>query len=191
MNWLKIKLIRLLILSLTVIFLTSTLPIERQGSLNEVHLKAVFIFNFTQFVEWPAKSFSDADAPLIINVLGDTDLSSYLKKVVNGESKGNHQIVVSDLETIDGLDGPNRGHILYVGKERSREFEKSITMAKANGILTVSDLPDFASKGGMIRFYLENGKMRIQINLKTAKAAELSISSKLLNIADVIQKGKN
>jgi hypothetical protein len=56
------------------------------------------------------------------------------------------------------------------------------------GVLTVGDAADFARIGGMIGFYVENNKIRLQINARTAKEANLSISSKLLRLAAVVEK---
>src|SRR4051812_12970096 len=40
-------------------------------------LKAVFLFNFAQFVEWPAGAFRAANSPLIIGVLGENPFGTY------------------------------------------------------------------------------------------------------------------
>ena len=55
---------------------------------------------------------------------------------------------------------------------------------QGRSILTVSDLPDFTSRGGMIELYMEKNKIRMRISLAVVKAAGLSISSKLLRLAE-------
>lgn len=37
----------------------------------EYQIKAVFLFNFTQFVDWPPTAFVDPRTPLVIGVLGE------------------------------------------------------------------------------------------------------------------------
>lgn len=48
----------------------------------EYQVKAVFLFNFAQFVTWPSQP---ADAPLVIGILGDDPFGSYLDETVRGE----------------------------------------------------------------------------------------------------------
>ena len=53
---------------------------------SEYQLKAVFLFNFAQFVEWPAAAFPRANAPFVIGVLGKDPFGASLDDVVRGES---------------------------------------------------------------------------------------------------------
>ena len=53
---------------------------------SEYQVKAVFLFNFAQFVDWPASAFPDATAPLVIGVLGDDPFGPYLDETVRGET---------------------------------------------------------------------------------------------------------
>lgn len=159
-----------------------------QPNAKEEQLKAVFILNFTQFIEWPVTNWKSDNEPLVITVLDDKPFSNFLRKVVKGEKKGNHPIVVNDVSHIDDL---NATHILYVGRSYSNDVAKVLTHTSQNGMLTVSDVAGFAEQGGVIKFYLENEKMRIQINRSAALARGLQISSKLLSVAQVIENDVN
>jgi hypothetical protein len=53
-------------------------------------------------------------------------------------------------------------------------------------VLTVSDISDFARQGGMIGFVIEDGRVKIQINLQAVNNAGLKISAKLLEVAKII-----
>lgn len=154
-----------------------------QSNTREEHLKAVFILNFTQFIEWPSSNWKTDDDPLIINVLGDKSFGNFLRKVVKGEMKGTHPIVVLDVNSIEDL---TFSHILFIGKNYDNDLNEVFSRVNTTGTLTVSDTKDFAERGGIIRFYLENGKMRIQINRTAALIGELQISAKLLSVAQII-----
>lgn len=151
-------------------------------------VKAIFIFNFTQFIEWPRTSFASSDAPFVITVLDDPDFSAFLRKAVEGELQGTHPIVVQDAAQLSEVNG---SHILFFGRMRQREMEAALADARANHTLTVSDQPDFVKRGGIIRFFIDHGKIRIRINRSVAKASGLTISSKLLNVAEVVEKQPN
>lgn len=142
-------------------------------------LKAVFIYNFTQFVDWPSSVFSSNSSPFVIGVLGHDPFGSYLESVVEGEKYGSHPIVVQRYKSLKEI---NTCHILYVNEDAS----SAIKDLKNRSILTVGDQDDFATSGGMIRFFLEKSKIKLQINLGAAKAANLTISSKLLRVSDVV-----
>jgi hypothetical protein len=143
-------------------------------------VKAVFLFNFTQFVSWPPFSFSGSKSPFVIGVLGTDPFGTYLDKVVEGEQVDGHPIVV---KRYDDATAAKDCHILFINKNNPAETLKEVGN---EAVLTVSDADNFARKGGMIRFYVENNKIRLQINARAAKEANLSISSKLLRLANVI-----
>lgn len=143
-------------------------------------VKAVFLFNFTQFVTWPSFSFNGSNAPFVIGVLGTDPFGRYLDNVVEGEQVDGHPIVV---KRYDEAKEARDCQLLFINKSNPAEVLKEINNQP---VLTVSDADNFARKGGMIRFYVENNKIRLQINARAAKAANLSISSKLLRLANVI-----
>lgn len=143
-------------------------------------VKAVFLYNFTQFVTWPPAAFSSSNAPFVIAVLGTDPFGAYLENVVQGERVDGHPIVVRRF-----TDSKEVRHcqILFINKSNAAAIAKELD---SQGMLTVSDTDNFAKEGGMIRFYVESNKIRFQINAAAARQANLAISSKLLRLADVI-----
>jgi hypothetical protein len=77
-------------------------------------------------------------------------------------------------------------HILFINKVEIKKLDKNIPFLNDKRILTVSDAGDFIQKGGMIRFLTTNNKIQLQINPEAAKAANLTISSKLLRLAEIV-----
>lgn len=154
----------------------------------EYQVKAVFLFNFTQFVQWPSKSFSEDQAPLIIGVLGEDPFGAYLDKLVVGEKIEGHPI---ELRRFHRTDDFTSCHILYISRSESGQLDKIIGRLKGRSVLTVSDAENFSRAGGMIRFVTENGKIRLRVNLTEAKKAELTISSKLLRPATIVTQERD
>lgn len=159
-----------------------------QSSRKAENLKAIFILNFTQFVEWPSENWIADDEPLVITVLQDKSLASILRKVVKGESKDNHPIIVKEINDLTELQS---SHILFVGENYWNEATKVFSHTNGKGLLTVSDAVDFTENGGVIGFYLDDGKMRIQINRTAASYNRLKVSSKLLSVARIIETDSN
>ena len=154
----------------------------------EYQLKAVFLFNFAQFVEWPASAFPEPDTPLGICVLGQDPFGAYLDETVRGETVGNHLLAVRRYRTADEVTGC---HILFVSRQEQGRLREILDSLKGHSVLTVSDAERFASRGGMIRFVTEHNRIRLRINLEAARAAGLTISSKLLRPAQIVSKGED
>jgi hypothetical protein len=149
----------------------------------EYQVKAVFLFNFAQFVDWPPAAFSEDSAPLAICVLGSDPFGSYLDDIVRGEQVKSRRLTVQRFRAPENIRGCQ---VLFISRSESRNLEKTLASAKEMDALTVSDADDFAARGGMIQLATESGKIRIKINVSAAKASSLIISSKLLRSAEIV-----
>ena len=52
----------------------------------------------------------------------------------------------------------------------------------------MGDSPGFIDDGGIINLKLESGKIHFEINVDTAEQAQLTLSSKLLSLAQIVRK---
>lgn len=154
----------------------------------EYQIKAAFLFNFTQFVDWPASSFSADDAPIVIAVLGENPFGSYLKETVSGEKVKGHPVVVQYYDHPEEI---KTCHILFIGLSDPKKTEQVISALKEKSILTISDMTGFLQEGGMIKFFTRQNNIRFEINPAAAKAADLTVSSKLLRVAEIFDPSKN
>jgi hypothetical protein len=75
-------------------------------------------------------------------------------------------------------------HVLFISRSETDRLEQILASVKGRNILTVGDAEDFALRGGMIQLVTEKNKIRMRINLEAVKAAGLTISSKLLRVAE-------
>ncbi|HKB56022.1 MAG TPA: YfiR family protein [Lacunisphaera sp.] len=154
----------------------------------EDQIKAVFLFNFAQFVEWPPAAFLDPQAPLVIGVLGEDPFGAALDETVRDEKIGQRPLVVRRYRRAEEID---QCHILFISESETGRLEEIITRSKGRSMLTVCDTEGFAKRGVMIRLITEKNKIRLHINLDAAKAAGLTISSKLLRPAEIVTTGKD
>lgn len=163
------------------------LPAQTAPVSAEYQIKAVFLFNFAQFVDWPAQAFPEAQTPLVIGVLGEDHFGSYLDETVRGEEVKKRTLVVQHYRQLDEI---KSCHILFISRSEAARLPQILAELKGRSVLTVSDTEGFAGRGGMIRFVTEKNKIRLRINLEAAKAANLTISSKLLRPAEIVSTGK-
>jgi hypothetical protein len=149
----------------------------------EYQVKAVFLFNFAQFVDWPADAFPASDTPLVIGVLGDDPFGSVLDRTVRDERLGGRPFQVRRYQRVEEI---KTCHILFISRSEENRPESIVAGLKNRPILTVSEVDGFAERGGMIRFVTDRNRIRLQINLTAAEAVHLTISSKLLRVAEII-----
>jgi len=149
----------------------------------EYQVKAVFLYNFTHFVEWPADAFPDPQAPFVIGVLGQDPFGAALDEAVRGESVNGRPLVVQRYSGVSDL---KPCQILFIDRSIDGEIEKALGILARQRTLTVSDLDSGTPRAVIIRFLNENQKIRLQINVDSARTAGLTISSKLLRPAQVI-----
>ena len=149
----------------------------------EYDLKAAFLFNFAQFVEWPSEAFPSADAPIIIGVLGDDPFGESLDEIVANEAVRNRRLVIKRFHSVEEI-GPC--HILFISPTESTSLSRVLASLRHRSILTVGETPDFATRSGMIGFVVSNKRLKLRINLAATRAAQLTISSKLLRQAQIV-----
>jgi YfiR/HmsC-like len=146
-------------------------------------VQAVFLFNFAQFVEWPPQAFADLQSPLVIGILGKDPFGSTLEKTVSGESIRGRSFRVDHYRRVDEV---KDCQILFISRSESKRLESILAELKDRPILTVTNSDDADRIGGIIRFVLDESKIRLSIDLEAAQAARLTFSSKLLRSAAIV-----
>ena len=118
----------------------------------EYQIKALFLFNFAQFVQWPSAAFARAKEPFRIGVLGDDPFDGFLDETVRGEKIDGHPLVV---ERYTSVEDAKDCQILFVSRSESARMGEILDTMKGKNILTVGDMEGFLKSGGIIRFVTE------------------------------------
>jgi hypothetical protein len=177
---LKTLRLKLLVLALALLPLTPEAGAQQQQA-NAAQIKATFLYHFSSFVEWPPGSFTDRNAPLVIGVLGPDPFGAFLDELVENEKANGHPITVQRFNNVKDV---GRCHILFINTAQPAEAIKALGN---RSILSVGDSDNFIRSGGIVRFMLEKGKIRLEINMTAARQANLNISSKLLRLAKTVE----
>src|SRR6202008_305458 len=90
---------------------------------SEYQIKAVYLFNFGQFVEWPPEAFAAPDAPFVIGIVGEDPLGPMLENVVRGESLGSRPITVRRFRDADEVTNCN---ILFIGRAEAARLPSTV-----------------------------------------------------------------
>lgn len=142
----------------------------------ETKVKAAYIFNFTKFIEWVGFSRDT----LNICVFGNSTIAEILNDLASRGNTG-RKIRVEQEQVAD----LGQCQLLYIDRSE-KTFSSLLVKARGTKVLTVSDANSFAENGGIIGFYIDEGKVKLEINPQLAEASDLKISSNLLEIARIV-----
>ena len=159
-------------------------PAQVSETATEYKIKAVCLVKFIQFVDWPSSAFAHDDSPLVIGVLGADPFGRVLDEAAEGETVKNRPVVIRRSRNLRELEGVQ---VLFIGQSEMPHIRAILDGLKGKNILSVSDLENFTHEGGVVRFLMENNRVRFRINVDSARAADLQISSKLLQLAEIVR----
>ncbi len=159
---------------------------DDDGIDREYAIKAAYLYQFGRYVQWPAATFADERSPLVIGVLGQDPFGGILEEIARTKRIDGHPIVVRRFASMADY---TACHILFITSSVAPE-QKAAALQKLQGTptLLVGEEPGFAKEGGAINFFLEENKIRFEINMEIAKQDQLKISSKLLSLARLVPR---
>jgi hypothetical protein len=167
-----------------LLFMASPLPVAAQSApAREYQVKAVFLFNFLQFVEWPATVFPDERSPIRIGVLGDDPFGPALEEAIRDETINQRRLVVTRSHRVEDL---RDCHLVFISKSENRRINTILPLLNNHPVLTVSEVDGFARQGGVIAFYQDGKKVRFEINVGMAQRLGLKMSSELLRLGKIV-----
>jgi hypothetical protein len=153
------------------------------GPVQETDLKAAALYNIIAFTDWPESAFSSAEAPLVIGVLGQTPITTPLARIVAKETRRGRPLTLLHVSTLTQAKGC---HVLFLASSEMSRWRASRDQLSGLPILTVSDADKFAEQGGAVQFAIELNRLHLNVNLSSVRASGLTISSKVLRLAHVI-----
>jgi hypothetical protein len=155
-----------------------------QEAAQDIVVKAAYLYNFAKFTEWPALP---ASAPMVVCVVGDDALTTAVITTVRGQIVSGHA-----LEARRAREGVawRDCHLLFVAAADTRQSSAALDAIKTLPVLTVSDGKGFSQANGIIELYVEDGRIRIAINVDAAERSRLRISSRLLGLAKIVRDSR-
>ena len=153
-----------------------------QDSAGEYELKAAMLYNLTRFVEWPASAYADEQAPTVLCILGRDPFGDALTSLATKQIGGRPVQIrrVPNDKEIRGC------HVVYISSSERKTVAQILATLKGSSILTVGEMAQFAARGGMVQFSLEEKQVRFEVNLDAASHADMKISSRLLVLARIV-----
>jgi hypothetical protein len=166
-------------------------------SSQEYQVKAAFLYNFFQFVDWPKGKLADSNEPIIMGIIGKDPFGDAFEPLKGKKVKGKGIVIkrfksFEELKTPPGKDKPESSqeiktltkcHLLFICSSEQENLKEIINTVKDQSVLTVGEMEGFLEAGGIINLLVEEKKIRFEINITAAEQAKLEIRSELLRLA--------
>jgi hypothetical protein len=170
----------------SLLWLLSAMPsLHGQQRPSEYQVKAAYLYNFGRFVEWPPKVTSAKSDPFTVCVLGQDPFGPALDAALNGANIAGKNVAA---KRISNPEESVHCQILFLSEPEGGKLKRIIEALDKEPVLTVSDVPQFSQRGGMIQFVREGNNVRFEVNLTAAQHAGLALSSELLKVATVVRR---
>ena len=153
------------------------------GEFPEYLLKAQLLIRIAEFVDWPDGTFSSPKEPFIIAIVGKDPFGTYLETLARKEKIKDRPII---LRRFAPDADPAPCHMLFVANAEQYHLERILSRISGSSVLIVGDTETMTKKGVHVGFLMIGGRIRFQINLRSAKACRLVIASQLLRLATKI-----
>jgi len=181
--WVSLIALRSVLLFVVVFRLAPSGKVWSQPASDEYRVKAAFLFHFAQLVEWPADAFDGNSSPLVLCTLEDDAFYDELENTIQGKQIGARTVRVRHVHLSQAGRGCN---LLFIQKNDGKGL--SLSTLRSVPVLTVGEADDFLSSGGIIRFRLDQDRIRFDINSAAAESVHLKISSRLLLLATSVTR---
>lgn len=153
---------------------------QRDNYDTNAKLKALFVYNFTKYIEWPADYKS---GNFVIGVLGDSPLTTELEKMAQTKKAVNQPIEVKKFSSVSDI---GRCHMLILPTTEGAKISDAASRVKGNSTLIIGESSGLAQRGAAINFVVRENKQKFELNKTTIEAHKLKVSSNLLALAIVV-----
>jgi hypothetical protein len=159
----------------------------QQPKADEFQVKAAYLYNFGRFIEWPNENASGKNEAFEICVLGADPFGPTLDATLARETIDGKSVAAKRISKPQDVDSCR---IVFISSSEEGHLKEVLAALDKASVLTVSDIPRFSERGGMIGFILDGNRVRFDVNLASAQDARLTLSSELLKVATNVRKDR-
>jgi hypothetical protein len=161
---------------------------EAQTVTDESQVKAMFVYNFLKFVEWPVRVSDAAKDPFVVFVIGEGPTADAAEHLLESKTIGDRPVIVRRVRWDQPLAGARAAFVI---ERDAKKLRRILDAAAAAGVLTIGEGETFAADGGVIGLFVESRKVRFDVDTTAAQNAGLRISSKLLALTRVVRSSND
>lgn len=156
----------------------------QQAPMGEAQVKAMFVYNFLKFVEWPVDVSIGAKDPFVVLIIGEGATADATEQFLESKSIGDRPLVVRRIRWDQSLAGVRAA---FVVERDPKKLHRVLDAAAAAGVLTIGEGEGFTTQGGVIALLVEDRKVRFDVDTTAAQTAGLRVSSKLLALTHAVR----
>ncbi len=142
--------------------------------------KALFMYNFTKYIEWPQNKQS---GDFVIGVIGNPAIAGELNAIADRKSVGSQAIKVKEINSSDEM---GKMHIVYVAEGKSDEAAAIAGKIKGKGVVLITDKPGFAQSTSGINYIKKDGKPNFEVSSKHLAEEGVKVSSQLMALGTAV-----
>ena len=161
---------------------TASLPVQAKPA-TEYEIKAAFLYNFARYVEWPPDRLPPMGEAFVFTVLGEDPFGDLLDAIIRDRTLHDRPLTVRRVTRVEDV---GESQILFISRSEADALPQILERLATAPILTVGESPQFAERGGMIRFRREGERIGFDINVVSTERAGLRVSSQLLKLARIV-----
>lgn len=154
--------------------------VEAQTPMGESEVKAMFVYNFLKFVEWPADTSIGARDPFLVLIIGEGETADATERFLGSKTIGERPLVVRRIRWDQSLAG---ARAVFVVERDPKRLHRILDAAAVAGVLTIGEGESFTTSGGVIGLLVQDRKVRFDVDPSAAQIAGLRVSSKLLALS--------
>jgi hypothetical protein len=158
--------------------------VDAQTPLSESQVKAMFVYNFLKFVEWPVHASLGAKDPFVVVIIGEGATADATESFLESKTIGERPVVVRRTQWDQSLAGVRAA---FVVERDPKKLHHILDAAAAAGVLTIGEGDGFTTQGGVIGLLVEDRKVRFDVDTAAAQTAGLRVSSKLLALTHAVR----
>lgn len=153
---------------------------EQPANVMEYQIKAVFLYKFCLYVEWPPTAFSAADSPLVFGIAAPDNFIAELNTVLKNHTINDHPL---QIRRIDGGNDVGGVQLLFVARSQQTLLPQLRAQIQGLPLLLITESERGLDDGGAINFSLQDNRVRFEVALDTANRQGLRLSAQLLKVA--------
>ena len=179
------SIIKRLLILVTLLF---GVRVEAQAPMGESQVKAMFVYNFLKFVEWPVENALGAREPFVVVIIGEGATADATEHFLETRAIGDRPLYVRRIKWDQSLAGARAA---FVVERDAKKLRRVLDAAAAAGVLTIGEGEEFATSGGVIGLLVEDRKVRFDVDTSAAQVAGLRVSSKILALSHAVRSSTN
>ncbi len=161
--------------------------LRAQTAPKEYEIKAAFIYRLTQFMEWPTNRFASSKEPILLCIAGNDPFGGAIDTVLRDQKIGERHIHIKRLETANPASHTSC-HLLFLGSSLTAEAGKITASLEPHAVLTIGEDESFTKNGGHVRLYLQENKLRFEVNIAALERSGLKLHSQVMKLATRITR---